>query len=224
MEWAFWVAFAVIAVLALWRMAKVERGRLQSHLRRCKAAAAAMGASFTAEPPQALLAKLGGFDLTYADGEALPRSVRDVFQRGQDEGQLYIFLHERPGTNPGGIGGRWRRETVACHVSGRWRLPRFRLSPERVIEKLAAAFGVRDLDVEGYPGFSSAYYLNAKDEAAVRNLFGADVVRFFESHPGWHVEANGDTLLVYRNNQAVGLDQVPRFIETVEAISRLIRR
>jgi hypothetical protein len=220
---AFWIAFAAIAALVLWRMVQVERARARNHIARCEAAAAAMRASFSVEPPPILLEKLAGFDLTCADGAALPHSMRDVFWRKQDE--LFVFLHEHRGTQPGGVSGQLSRETVACYVLGQTNFPQFRLSPERWIEKAAARIGLRDLDFADYPEFSRLYYLNAEDEAAVRNLFGADVLRSFESHPGWHVEGNGDTLLVYRDNQTVPLEQLPGFVQTaMEIVRPLLRR
>jgi hypothetical protein len=222
--WIFWVLFAVAAVLLIFWMLRIERVRLATHVKECRAAAAKMGLSYEYAVPDTLVAKIKGFDLTYSDGDSLRNGIRDIFAERSPTEDMYFFLHEHRGSMPGGVGGTGHRETVGCLVSKRLRLPHFRLSPERPIEKIASTLGARDVDFESHPAFSRSYFLNTNDETAVRALFDSTVLDFFYSHPGFHVEGNADTLVIYQFNRSMSVNELPAFLETVRRMSDLFKR
>jgi hypothetical protein len=216
----FWILF-VAAIALLLAMVAVEWRRRQAHVADCEATAARLGATYSYDPPAELLLKVQGFDLTFADGASLPRSVRDVFTLQRGQRALYLFLHEHRGSFPGEAAGSAHRESVGCIVSPSLHLPRFRLSPERPLEKIASVLGLRDVDFASHPGFSRSYYLNTEDEAAARRLFVPQLLTFFENSPGWHVEGRGDTLVIYRlRRAAVGAEELSSFAREVEEIAR----
>jgi hypothetical protein len=222
--WLFWVLFAVAAVLLVFWMLRIERVRMATHVKECRAAAARMGVSYEDTVPDTLVEKIKGFDLTYSDGGALRNGIRDIFVERSPTEDTYFFLHEHRGSMPGGVGGTGHRETVGCVVSKRLRLPRFRLGPERPIERIASTFGARDVDFESHPAFSRSYFLNTNDEAAVRGLFDSTVLDFFDKHPGLHVEGSADTLVIYQFNKSMSVNELPGFIETVRRTSDLFKR
>jgi hypothetical protein len=218
--WVFWVLFGLAAIVLVLRMVKVERARLDTHVTRCEAAAKRIGAGFEPRASEGLIAKISGFDLTYADGAMLPQRVRDVFRRRSAHADLQVFLHEYRSASPEGGGGA-RRSTVGCFVSPSLHLPPFRLSPERTIERIAARAGMRDIDFDTHPGFSASYFLNAQDDAAARALFRREVLDYFERHPELHVEGNGDTLLLYRLGHTLEPEELSAFFETLEELAQL---
>lgn len=222
--WMFWVLFLACAILAAFWMLGIERARVAAHVKDCQVAAARMGASYESEAPETLLTRIKGFDLTYSDGARLRNGVRDVFAQKSPAGDLYCFLHEHRGSMPGGVSGAGHRETVGCLVSTRLKLPRFRLGPERAIEKLASMFGMKDVDFDSHPAFSRSYFLNTDDETAVRELFDSRLLDFFDRQPGFHVEGNADTLVVYRFNKSMSLGELPDFFELVRRISALFNK
>ncbi len=218
--WVFWILFGVAAIVLVLRMVKVERARLDTHVTRCKAAAKTMGVEFEPGASEALIAKISGFDLTYADGAMLPQRLREVFRRRTAQAELQIFLHEYRSSSPAG-GGAARRSSAGCIVSPTLHLPRFRLSPERTVERIAAHIGMRDIDFDTHPDFSASYFLNAQDDAAARALFRREVLDYFERHPGLHVEGNGDTLLLYRPGQTLDPEELSAFFKTLEELAQL---
>jgi hypothetical protein len=46
--------------------------------------------------------------------------------------------------------------------------------------------------------FPHRYHLHGPDEAAVRNFFSADLIRFFDTHPEFYLEARGNSLMAFR--------------------------
>lgn len=222
--WIFWGLFFIAAILLVFWMLRIERVRLATHVKHCREAAAKMGVAYEYDAPDTLVAKIKGFDLTYSDGDRLRNGIRDVFSRISSTENLYLFLHQHRGSMPGAVGGTGHRETVGCLVSKRLRLPRFRLSPERPIEKIASMLGAQDVDFDSHPAFSRSYYLNTNDETAVRGLFDPTVLGFFERHPGFHVEGNADTLVIYQFNKSLSVIELPEFLETTDQISDLFKR
>ncbi len=221
--WIFWVLFFIAAILLVFWMLRIERLRSATHVKECRAVAAKMGVSYEYDAPDALVAKIKGFDLTYSDGDTIRKGIRDIFAQRSSTEDLYLFLHEHRGSMPGGVGGTGHRETVGCLVSKRLRLPRFRLSPERPIEKIASIFGAQDVDFDSHPAFSRSYFLNTNDEATVRSLFDSTVLDFFDRHTGFNVEGNADTLVIYQFNKSMSVNELPAFHETVKQIADLFK-
>jgi len=61
---------------------------------------------------------------------------------------------------------------TVVHVSAKeLRLPRFRLQPESLWQKIRIAFGRQDIDFENHYRFSSMYQLEGDSERKVRKLF-----------------------------------------------------
>jgi hypothetical protein len=219
--WVFWALFSVVAIVLILHMVKVERTRFDTHVTRCKAAADRLGVSYEQHAPQSLVTKLAGFDLTYADGAMIAERIRDVFTRARGDGNVHVFLHEFRSGAPQG-GGATQRVTAGCIVSRDLRVPRFRLCPERGIEKLAAAVGMRDVDFDTHARFSASYFLNTADEAGTRALFRPEVLEFFENRPGMYVEGHGDMLLVYRNGEVLEPEELPRIFGTLDEVAQLL--
>lgn len=123
-----------------------------------------------------------------------------------------------------GSGKNSYSQTVACfHLSDR-RLPAFELSPESWAYKLAQAFGYKDIDFESSPEFSKSYLLRGEDEAAVRELFRADLLHFFTGEKGWTVQGAGEWLCVYRFARTLSPKDVRSFLEQTEAVAQQFAR
>lgn len=120
-----------------------------------------------------------------------------------------------------GHGKNASRQTVAAfQLSGR-AFPAFELKPETLLQKLGSALGYQDIDFEAYPEFSQNYVLRGTEENAVRRVFSAAVLHFFERERGWWVEGTGDWLAVYRERRRVGPGKIRSFLEEAGNVSRV---
>lgn len=90
-------------------------------------------------------------------------------------------------------------------------LPDFTLSPENVLHRLAGIFGYQDIDFESYPDFSKHYLLRGKDEAAIRAVFGPDVLALMGGTTGWTVESCSGRLVIYREGRFTEPAQIPSY-------------
>lgn len=106
--------------------------------------------------------------------------------------------------------------SVAAFGGGAAHLPRFRLGPETVLDKIVSAVGGQDIDIEEFPAFSKAYRLRGEDEDEVRRLFTDDVVGTLDPERRWVVWTTPKWLLMFWNTD-------PRLTDTVE-VGAILKR
>ena len=103
-------------------------------------------------------------------------------------------------------------------------LPPFLLKKEdildRAFDRLRKFTGYQDIDFEVFPGFSKKFILEGPDEAALRKLFQPDLLRFLENADIYHVECNGQALLIFRRLRLAK----EREIESMHAFTRELVR
>jgi hypothetical protein len=190
------VVLPVLAVFTLvvggWAIARhFERQRSEA----LNSLAARRGWHFEPEAPE-LLHRMERFDLL-AIGDS--RTATNALSGEADEGQFTLFDYTYV-TGSGKSRRTWR-QSVCLLESPTLDLPSFRLEPEGVLQKLGALFGVQDIDLPGHPEFSTRYTLRGRDEQAVRELFGPEVVRFFERRRGWSCAGQGQELFLWRKGE-----------------------
>jgi hypothetical protein len=75
-------------------------------------------------------------------------------------------------------------------------IPSFDLRPELMIDKVANAFGSKDINFRDFPAFSKRYRLQSEYGDDVRDLFQPNLIKFYESNQ-LRTEANGPYLLFF---------------------------
>lgn len=61
-----------------------------------------------------------------------------------------------------------------------------------------------------------------KNEAEVRTFFSNDIIRFFENHQIYHLESNGEALLIFDKIKLARTDETIAFIQYGEQLSLLL--
>lgn len=101
-------------------------------------------------------------------------------------------------------------------------LPRFEVSPEGLVHRLAGMFGYQDIDFDASPEFSKAYLVRGVDEDRVRTVLGPSARHMLERQPGWSAEGGERALVVYRNGKRVKPDDLTVFLEEAKQIRQAI--
>jgi MFS superfamily sulfate permease-like transporter len=81
-------------------------------------------------------------------------------------------------------------------------MPVFTLEQEGVFDKVTDLAYRADIDFDAYPVFSDKFLLKGPDEEAVRDFFHAGIIRKVEQHPHFHMESNGEAMILYRFDKA----------------------
>ncbi len=128
-----------------------------------------------------------------------------------DDRKLAIF--EYCYTTGGGKHAHSHLQTVISFQSPQLTLPEFSLRPEHMFHRIGEKMGMQDIDFESHPRFSKRYLLQGPDEEAIRRLFTAEVLEFFEAREGASVEASGDHFTFFRANNRVKPQRIRAFME-----------
>ena len=117
--------------------------------------------------------------------------------------------------------------TVTVLKSNR-RIPVFSLEKEGVFDKIfdrvMAFSGYKDIDFEMYTDFSKKFLLMGNNEKEVKAFFNKDLIRFFEDRQVFHIESNGEALLIFDKFKLARTDEAINFIEFTKQLAKIIHR
>jgi hypothetical protein len=105
-------------------------------------------------------------------------------------------------------------------------MPVFTMEKERRFDKLfdrvMAFTGYKDIDFDMYPSFSNKFLLMGKNESEIRSFFTDEVIRFFENRQIFHLESNGESLLIFDKIKLARTDETMAFIDFGKKLATLL--
>ncbi|MEO9477047.1 MAG: SulP family inorganic anion transporter [Cyclobacteriaceae bacterium] len=93
---------------------------------------------------------------------------------------------------------------------------------ERIFDRVIALTGYKDIDFEIYPDFSRKFLLMGNNESEIRSFFTDEIIRFFENHHIYHLESNGEALLIFNKIKLARTDETLEFIDYGKELSTLL--
>jgi hypothetical protein len=129
-----------------------------------------------------------------------------------EAGGLAVSIFDYRFTTGSGKSKHTTKQTVICFQFDSPSLPLFSLRPESFWHKVGSWLGMKDINFDTHPKFSSAYLLQGPDEAAIRNVFNSKVLDFFEQNTSLSVEAMGDRLFFYTPGVRVDPKKIHEFM------------
>jgi hypothetical protein len=107
------------------------------------------------------------------------------------------------------------------------KIPVFSMEKEGVVEKLfdrvMAFTGHKDIDFEMYPNFSKKFLIMGNKEAEIQAFFTDEIVSFFEEHQIYHLESNGEALVIFDKIKLARTDETIAFIQYGKELATLLR-
>ncbi len=105
-------------------------------------------------------------------------------------------------------------------------IPVFTMEKEGMLEKLfdrvMAFSGYKDIDFEMYPDFSKKFLLMGNEESEIRSFFTPEIIEFFENQQIYHLESNGEALVIFDKIKLARTDETIAFIDYGAALARLL--
>jgi MFS superfamily sulfate permease-like transporter len=97
------------------------------------------------------------------------------------------------------------------------RIPKFIIDKEGLFDKIFEKVKVfsgkkRDINFVKYAGFSGKFQLRGEDEAAIREFFTDDLIRFLEENEIHHIESNGEALMIFKYLHIARTDEVQNML------------
>jgi len=106
------------------------------------------------------------------------------------------------------------------------KIPVFTMEKEAVLEKIfdrvMAFTGYKDIDFEMYPDFSKKFLLMGNNESEIRSFFTDEIIRFFENHQIYHIESNGEALVIFDKIKLARTDETIAFIDYGKELATLL--
>ena len=108
------------------------------------------------------------------------------------------------------------------------RLPTFTMEKEGVLgnifDRVMAFTGYKDIDFEMYPNFSKKFLLKGENESEIRSFFTDEIIQFFENHQIYHLESNGESLVIFDKIKLARTDETIAFIEYGKELASLFNK
>ncbi|WP_424961847.1 SulP family inorganic anion transporter [Ekhidna sp.] len=93
---------------------------------------------------------------------------------------------------------------------------------ERIFDRVMAFTGYKDIDFDLYPDFSKKFLLMGNNESEIRAFFTDEIIRFFENHQIYHLESNGEALLIFNKIKLARTDETLEFIDYGKELATLL--
>jgi len=101
-------------------------------------------------------------------------------------------------------------------------IPEFTLDKEGFLEKAYAFAGYTDINIEKHQDFSNRFYLLGKKPREIKQFFSNELIHFFESNPYYHVESNGNSILVFSKERVASLKEIKALLYFGKQLADLI--
>ena len=102
------------------------------------------------------------------------------------------------------------------------KMPVFALDKENFMTTILHLSGMHDIDFKKNPDFSRRFYLRGEDEKAIRAFFTDDLIYFFESHPAFYLESNGDSLLIRSKERLASIQEIKQILAFAEELLKIL--
>ena len=108
------------------------------------------------------------------------------------------------------------------------KLPIFTMEKEGVLEKIIdrvmAFTGYKDINFEMYPDFSKKFLLMGPNEDEIRSFFTDEIIQFFEDHQIYHIESNGESMVIFDKIKLARTDETISFIDYGKELASLLHK
>ncbi len=114
--------------------------------------------------------------------------------------------------------------TTMLHITLDEEIPEFTLDREGFLEKVYAFAGFKDIPIQEHSDFNKRFYLLGEDEVAIKTLFNNDIIHFFESNPYYHIESNGNSLLIFSKERLASIKEVKALFDFGKRLKQVISK
>ncbi len=115
-------------------------------------------------------------------------------------------------------------KTTILTIDLKKEIPVFTLDREGLLEFIYKIAGFKDISIIGHPDFSKRFYLLGENSERIQLFFTKELVLFFESNPYYHIESNGDTLLLMRKERIASVKEIKELLDFGVRLEKIISK
>lgn len=103
----------------------------------------------------------------------------------------------------------------------------FVMDSEGIFDKLfdrvlSISSGQNDINFSAHPVFSSSVRLTGPSEDAIRELFTPELIQFLESEEVYHIECNGDALIIFKSLRTAKTGEIKNMVRFSEELVTIL--
>jgi hypothetical protein len=76
-----------------------------------------------------------------------------------------------------------------------------------------AIAGFTDINFEDHPDFSKRFHIVGEHKEDIKTLFTNELNHFFESNPYYHIESNGNSLLIFSKQRLASTKEIKALLD-----------
>ena len=99
-------------------------------------------------------------------------------------------------------------KTTILHIKVTRPIPVFTLDKEGLLDFIYGLAGLKDIHLENHPDFNKHFFLSGEDQDEIQNLFTDELILFLESNPYYHIETNGDSILIMKKERLLSVKEI----------------
>ena len=99
-------------------------------------------------------------------------------------------------------------KTTILHIKVTRPIPVFTLDKEGLLDFIYGMAGLKDIHLENHPDFNKRFFLSGEDQDEIQNLFTDELILFLESNPYYHIETNGDSILIMKKERLLSVKEI----------------
>ena len=104
------------------------------------------------------------------------------------------------------------------------KMPVFTLDKENFMTAILQLSGLQDIDFKKHPDFSKRFYLSGEDVKSIRSFFTDELIFFFESHPAYYLESNGDSILIRGKERLASIQEIKQMLAFAEELLKILEK
>ncbi len=114
-------------------------------------------------------------------------------------------------------------KTTVMHIQLTLKIPIFVLDKEGLLDFIYGLAGFKDIDLSDHPDFNKRFFLSGENKKAIQDCFTDGLVLFFESNPYYHVESNGEALLIFKKERLLSVQEIKAMIYFGRQLYKLVQ-
>ncbi len=101
-------------------------------------------------------------------------------------------------------------------------IPHFVMDQELLLDRVAHLAGFTDINFYLHPDFSKTFKLKGHDEKAMRQFFDDELIEFFQSNKAFHLESNGDELLIFEKERLGIIREIKQLVSFADRLAAIL--
>lgn len=115
-------------------------------------------------------------------------------------------------------------KTTVMHIKLNCEIPVFTLDKEGLLDFKYGLAGFRDMEIANHPDFNRRFYLSGENTEAIHSMFSDDLILFLESHPYYHIESNGSSLLILKKERLLSVQEIKALLYFGQQLYGLVQK